>query len=91
MTTSSNVVTVTVAGAAAEIAISVSPTSLPSTGGTVTVSGTTNLADGTTVDLFVNGTNVASTTTAGGAFSFTYDVAANSGTSPVTDSLQVST
>lgn len=90
----SNPVTVTIAGAPA-ITISATPTSEPSSGGVVVVSGTVqNIPDGTPVNLLVNGTadpNTPPATVTGGAFSFNWTAPANTTPTAITDTLTVST
>lgn len=74
----------------ASLTISATPTSLPDTGGTVTISGTaTGLADGTVLTLLVNGKAAASGPLSGPTFTFTYVAPPNTGTTRITDTLQV--
>jgi hypothetical protein len=72
------------------ITITATPTSLPDTGGVVTINGTTTgIADGTVMTLLVNGVQTGTTTLSGGAFTFTYDAPPNTGTTTESDVLQV--
>lgn len=82
----SNALSVTEAGIPVTITISASTTSEPASGGPVTISGTTNEPDGTTFTLNVNGADsgLPPVTSAGGAFTFTYTIPANTATIPVT-------
>jgi hypothetical protein len=76
---------------AGAITLSVSPHSLPDTGGTVTATGSTkDVADGATVSLTVDGTVRASGTVSGGQFSVKVPIAANSEGRVVTDRLAAS-
>jgi hypothetical protein len=85
MTTTSNESDVTEAAAAPFLSITASPSTLPASGGLVTIAGTTNLTDGTVVTLVLGGAPTTETaTTASGAFSFTYTAAANLSLNPVT-------
>jgi hypothetical protein len=88
----SNTVTVTEAGATPTITISASPTSLPDTGGIVSISGTTNEPDGTAFELYANGVDTGvGATSAGGTFGMSYTVPANTGIAAQTISLVVTT
>ena len=91
--TTSNVVSVTVAGAPGtpSIAITASPLNLPYTGGNVKVSVTTqNIAAGTTMNLYVNTSLVTSAPLpASGSMTFTYVAPPNADPNPVTDSIEV--
>ena len=83
--TKSNVFDVQVQGAAPSISITASTTSLPSSGGTVDFTGTTNLPAGTTLDIYVNAGNVGSTSVgSGGSISFSVAIPSNSSGSTVT-------
>jgi len=83
--TKSNVLDVTVEGAAPSITITTSTTSLPSSGGTVDFTGTTNLPAGTTLDIYVNAGNVGSTSVgSGGSISFSVAIPSNPSGSTVT-------
>jgi hypothetical protein len=66
------------------IKITPSTTTLPSTGGPVTISGVTNEPDGTTIYLFQNAQPVSTTTVSGGAFGFTVTLPPNTGSTNVT-------
>jgi hypothetical protein len=86
----SNTVTLTEAGAPGTITITATPTELPSSGGAVTVAGTTNLPDGTAFELYANGQDTGlSATSSGGAFTITYTAPANTSTSPASIALVV--
>jgi hypothetical protein len=85
----SNVVTVTEAAAPFTIAITATPLTLPYTGGAVTILVTTNLPDGTTLNLLANGAQIDSTTSTGGAAAFTETVAANTTTTAISIAYQV--
>ena len=83
--TKSNVLDVTVQGAAPSISITASTTSLPSSGGTVNFTGSTDLPAGTTLDIYVNAGNVGTVTvSSGGSISFSVDIPSNSSGSTVT-------
>ena len=83
--TKSNVLDVTVEGAAPSISITASTTSLPSSGGTVNFTGSTDLPAGTTLDIYVNAGNVGTVTVgSGGSISFSVDIPSNSSGSIVT-------
>ena len=83
--TKSNVLDVTVQGAAPSISITASTTSLPSSGGTVNFTGSTDLPAGTTLDIYVNAGNVGTVTVgSGGSISFSVDIPSNSSGSIVT-------
>ena len=83
--TKSNVLDVAVQGVAPSISITASTTSLPSSGGTVDFTGTTNLPAGTTLDIYVNAGNVGSTSVgSGGSISFSVAIPSNSSGSTVT-------
>jgi len=83
--TKSNVLDVTVEGAAPSISITASTTSLPSSGGTVDFTGSTDLSAGTTLDIYVNAGNVGTVTVgSGGSISFSVDIPSNSSGSTVT-------
>jgi hypothetical protein len=84
----SNIVTVT-QDPLPTITISCSPTNEPYTGGVVSVSATTNLPDGTTLNLLVAGTNVGTTTSSGGAASFSYTMPATTSTTQGSFAFQV--
>ena len=85
---SSNVVTVTVMASTTpppslSITLVVSPTSLPYTGGNVSLTGsTTNMPDGTPVIITANGRTIDTLTVVDSAFSGTYSVPENTSTSP---------
>lgn len=88
MTVTSNVVKVTVAGVtvAQAIKLSVTPTSLPASGGTITISGAAiGISAGTSISILING-RVVDTVALGsaGTFSQAYAVPANTSTSPET-------
>jgi hypothetical protein len=91
----SNTVTVVVAGTgpppSQSITIAASPTSLPYTGGDVTISvDTSGIAGGTNMTLYVNGQAVASAPLpATGTMTFTYTVQPNTSQNPVSDSFYV--
>jgi hypothetical protein len=85
----SNIVTVSEDAAPFTISITVAPMEVPYTGGTVSVAATTNLPDGTTLNLLVNGANAGTTTSSGGAAGFSYAVPANSTTLAVPFTFQV--
>jgi hypothetical protein len=90
-TVTSNTVALTQAAAPATITISASSTSLPASGGTVTITGSSNYPGGSAMYLFYNGANTANTTTSSnGSFSFSITVPANSSASSVTDTVYVS-
>ena len=83
--TKSNVLDVTVQGAAPSISITASTTSLPSSGGTVNFTGSTDLPAGTTLDIYVNAGNVGTVTvSSGGSISFSVNIPSNSSGSTVT-------
>ena len=83
--TKSNVLDVTVQGAAPSISITASTTSLPSNGGTVSFTGSTDLPAGTTLDIYVNAGNVGTVTVgSGGSISFSVNIPSNSSGSSVT-------
>ena len=82
--TKSNVLDVTVQGAAPSISITASTTSLPSSGGTVSFTGSTDLPAGTTLDIYVNAGNVGTVTVSGGSISFSVNIPSNSSGSTVT-------
>jgi len=83
--TKSNVLDVTVEGAAPSISITASTTSLPSSGGTVDFTGSTDLSAGTTLDIYVNAGNVGTVTVgSGGSISFSVNIPSNSSGSTVT-------
>ena len=83
--TKSNVLDVAVQGVAPSISITASTTSLPSSGGTVDFTGTTNLPAGTTLDIYVNAGNVGSTSVgSGGSISFSVAIPSNPSGSTVT-------
>jgi len=83
--TKSNVFGVQVQGVAPSISITASTTSLSSSGGTVSFTGTTNLPAGTTLDIYVNAGNVGSTSVgSGGSISFSVAIPSNSSGSTVT-------
>ena len=67
------------------ITISVSPTSLPSGGGKITVNGTVNnVPAGTSISILINSQSVNTVTLSGSTFSVSYDVSANIGISAET-------
>jgi hypothetical protein len=82
----SNALSVTEAGIPVVITIAASTATEPSTGGPVTITGTTNEPDGTNFTLNVNGADsgLPAVASAGGTFSFTYTIPANTTTVPVT-------
>ena len=83
--TKSNVFDVQVQGAAPSISITASTTSLPSSGGTVDFTGSTDLPAGTTLDIYVNAGNIGTVTVgSGGSISFSVDIPSNSSGSTVT-------
>jgi len=83
--TKSNVLDVTVQGAAPSISITASTTSLSSSGGTVDFTGSTDLPAGTTLDIYVNAGNVGSTSVgSGGGISFSVAIPSNPSGSTVT-------
>ena len=83
--TKSNVFDVQVQGASPSISITASTTSLPSSGGTVSFTGTTDLPAGTTLDIYVNAGNVGTVTVgSGGSISFSVNIPSNSSGSTVT-------
>ena len=83
--TKSNILDVTVQGAAPSISITASTTSLPSSGGTVDFTGSTDLPAGTTLDIYVNAGNVGTVTVgSGGSISFSVNIPSNSSGSTVT-------
>lgn len=62
---------VTEAAASPSIALTGSPSTEPASGGTVSLSGTTNLPDGSAIELYLNGQDTGvGTVSSGGAFSF---------------------
>ena len=86
--TASPVVIVHVAEAA--ISISASTTSLTSSGGTVSFTGTSNYDSGVTLGVYVNGSQVTTTTTgSSGAFSFSLSFPADTSTQGVTYNVEV--
>jgi len=83
--TKSNVFGVQVQGVAPSISITASTTSLPSSGGTVDFTGSTDLPAGTTLDIYVNAGNVGTVTVgSGGSISFSVNIPSNSSGSIVT-------
>ena len=83
--TKSNILETTVQGAAPSISITANTTSLPSSGGTVNFTGSTNLSAGTTLDIYVNAGNVGTTSVgSGGSISFSVNIPSNSSGSTVT-------
>ena len=83
--TKSNVFDVQVQGVAPSISITASTTSLPSSGGTVNFTGSTDLPAGTTLDIYVNAGNVGTVTVgSGGSISFSVAIPSNSSGSTVT-------
>jgi hypothetical protein len=83
--TKSNVLDLTVEGAAPSITITTSTTSLPSSGGTVNFTGSTDLPAGTTLDIYVNAGNVGTTSVgSGGSISFSVAIPSNPSGSTVT-------
>ena len=92
MVTTSPAATVTVAGEPASLFIDVptlTPSSLPYTGGTVTVSGTTNEPAGSVLTILVNGAAAGTATVSGSTYSGTVAIAANDTANPVTDTIVV--
>jgi hypothetical protein len=82
----SNPATVVVAAAEPEIQLAANPTELPASGGTVALTFTTNLPDGSSFELYLNGQDTGqSTTSSSGAGTFTYTAPANATLSPVDD------
>lgn len=66
---------------ATTIVVSVTPLDLPSSGGKITISGTTtNIPAGTNISILVNGKTVDTFALSGSSFSVTYDVSANTST-----------
>ena len=82
--TKSNILDVTVQGVAPSISITANTTSLPSSGGTVDFTGSTDLPAGTTLDIYVNAGNVGTVTVSGGSISFSVNIPSNSSGSTVT-------
>jgi len=83
--TKSNVLDVQVQGVAPSISITASTTSLPSSGGTVDFTGSTDLPAGTTLDIYVNAGNVGTTSVgSGGSISFSVNIPSNPSGSTVT-------
>jgi len=82
--TKSNVFDVQVQGVAPSISITANTTSLPSSGGTVSFTGSTDLPAGTTLDIYVNAGNIGTVTVSGGSISFSVDIPSNSSGSTVT-------
>ena len=82
----SNTLTITVAAISESINLtSQSATTLPSSGGTVSFTGTTNLPAGTTLDIYVNAGNVGTTSVgSGGSISFSVAIPSNPTGSTVT-------
>ena len=94
ITLKSNAVTVEVAGTSTQaVTISVTPTSLPQTGGTITISGTTrNIGSGGFASLVIDGSPVAGvgmTLNSDGTFSGTFKVSANTYYIPETTDVQI--
>lgn len=89
---STNVISATQAASTVTITISASSTSLPASGGTISLTGTSNYGSGHTMYLFYNGsyTQATTTTSSSGGFSFSFLITANSTTSTITDTLFVS-
>ena len=90
--TKSNVLDVTVQGAAPSISITASTTSLPSSGGTVDFTGSTNLPAGSTVYWVINGPSGeydsgSTTVSSSGTFSFSDTFPANTYSVPETYSV----
>ena len=88
MSLTGNVIQITVQGATPEITLSSNVSSYGSQGGPITLSGTTDFPDGTTISIYLtlvtstgsileNNTNIGSATVSGGAFSFDYTIPAN--------------
>ena len=83
--TKSNILETTVQGVAPSISITANTTSLPSSGGTVSFTGSTDLPAGTTLDIYVNAGNVGTTSVgSGGSISFSVNIPSNSSGSTVT-------
>jgi len=90
--TKSNVLDLTVQGAAPSISITASTTSLPSSGGTVDFTGSTNLPAGSTVYWVINGPSGeydsgSTTVSSSGTFSFSDTFPANTYSVPETYSV----
>jgi len=90
--TKSNVLDVTVEGATPSISITASTTSLPSSGGTVDFTGSTNLPAGSTVYWVINGPSGeydsgSTTVSSSGTFSFSETFPANTYSVPETYSV----
>jgi hypothetical protein len=90
--TKSNVLDVTVQGAAPSISITASTTSLPSSGGTVDFTGSTNLPVGSTIYWVINGPSGeydsgSTTVSSSGTFSFSDTFPANTYSVPETYSV----
>jgi len=83
--TKSNVLEEVVQGVAPSISITTNTTSLPSSGGTVDFTGSTNLPAGTTLYIYVNAGNVGSLTVgSGGSLAFSINIPGNASGSTVT-------
>ena len=66
---------------ATTIVITVTPTGLPSSGGKITINGTTtNIPAGTSISILVNGKTIDTFALSGSSFSVTYDVSPNTST-----------
>ena len=90
MVTTSPAATVTIAGEPVSLFIDVptlTPSSLPYTGGTVTVSGTTNEPAGSVLTILVNGGVSGTATVSGTTYSGTVSIAPNDTASAVTDTI----
>jgi hypothetical protein len=90
--TVSNPFVVTVDAAPPSITLTGTPAEVPPAGGAVALSGATNLPDGTTLHLLLNGTDTGQTAvTSSGAYSFSYAIPPNATLNPITDTFTVST
>ena len=68
---------------------SVNPSTLPYTGGSVSVTGTTTYPSGTSLNVLLDGAVVGSTTVTNGAYSTSVSIAANDTVDAVTDSIEL--
>ena len=68
---------------------SVDPSTLPYTGGSVSVTGTTTYPSGTSLNVLIDGAVVGSTTVTNGAYSTSVSISANDTADAVTDSIEL--
>ena len=68
---------------------SVDPSTLPYTGGSVSVTGTTTYPSGTSLNVLIDGAVVGSTTVTNGAYSTSVTIAENDTVDAVTDTIEL--